>query len=68
MQKQVDKSVFIIYNNLAVTKYFVEIWSSMHKILKMSIGTKDTKGLIKYLGKTCELQCTNKWTINCFAD
>jgi hypothetical protein len=25
MQKQEDKSVFLIYSNLAVTKYFVEI-------------------------------------------
>jgi hypothetical protein len=68
MQKQEDKSVFLIYSNLAVTKYFVEIWKYMHNILEMSIGTKDTKWLVKYLWDTCESQCVNKWTINCFAD
>jgi hypothetical protein len=40
----------------------------MHHILEISIGTKDTKWLIKYLWDTCESQCTSKWTINCFAD
>jgi pectin methylesterase-like acyl-CoA thioesterase len=43
MQKQEDKSIFLIYGNLDVTKYFVEIGKYMHHILEISIGTKDTK-------------------------
>jgi hypothetical protein len=57
----------MIYGNLSVTKYFVEIWSLIHKILEKSIGTKDTKWLVKYLWNACELQCSNKWITNCYA-
>ena len=67
MQKQEDKSLFMIYSNMSVTQYFVEIGSLMHNILEISIWTKDTKWLVKYLWDTCEAQCVSKWTSNCFA-
>lgn len=66
-QKSADKELFLIYSNMWVTRYFVEIWAKIHAIIDDSIGTKDSKGLVKYLWETCELQCTNKWTSNCFA-
>ncbi|HKL43686.1 MAG TPA: hypothetical protein VJ892_00210 [Candidatus Absconditabacterales bacterium] len=66
-QKQEDKGVFMIYSNLSVTRYFVEIGDFIHEIVEKDIGTKDDKGLIKYLGNACELQCSNKGNTNCFA-
>jgi hypothetical protein len=67
VEKTADKELFLIYSNMWVTRYFVEIWAKIHAIIDDSIGTKDSKGLVKYLWETCELQCTNKWTSNCFA-
>ena len=67
MQKQEDKNLFMIYGNLSITSYFIEIWSFMHTILENSIWTKDSKWLVKYLWDTCTAQCANKWTTNCFA-
>jgi hypothetical protein len=66
-EKAEDKQLFLIYSNMSLTRYFVEIWSKIHGIIDGSIWTKDSDWLVKYLGKTCELQCTNKWTSNCFA-
>lgn len=66
-QKSADKELFLIYSNMWVTRYFVEIWAKIHAIIDDSIGTKDSQGLVKYLWETCELQCTNKWTSNCFS-
>lgn len=67
MQKKEDKKVFMIYSNLAITRYFVEIWLLIHDILESSIWTKDSKWLIKYLWESCEAQCSNKGTRNCYA-
>ncbi len=66
-QKQEDKWVFMIYSNLEITRYFVEIWSFIHDILEEDIGDKDSRSLIKYLWNACELQCSNKWNTNCYA-
>lgn len=66
-QKQEDKWVFMIYSNLWVTRYFVEIWALIHDIVEKDIGTKDSKWLIKYLWNACEAQCLNKWNTNCYA-
>lgn len=66
-QKQEDKELFMIYSNLSITKYFVEIWAYIHNILEKYIWNKDSKWLIKYLWKVCESQCSNKWISNCYA-
>ena len=67
IQKQEDKKVFLIYSNLEITRYFVEIGSLIHSIVENEIGTKDSKWLIKSLWEACEYQCSNKGTSNCYA-
>lgn len=66
-EKQEDKQIVMFYNNLPSTQYFLQIWSLIHQTIEDTIGTKDSDGLIKYLWETCELQCTNKWNVNCYA-
>ncbi len=66
-QKQEDKWVFMIYSNISVTRYFVEIGKWIHDIIEKDIGTKDSRWLVKYLWDACESQCSNKGNANCYA-
>lgn len=66
-QKEEQKSILSLYQNVSTTSYFVQIWAYMHHTIEEYIWNKDTDGLVKNLGKICELQCTNKWTANCYA-
>lgn len=68
IQKQEDKNIFLIYSNLWLTRYFKEIWDTIHQIVEWQIWSKDSKWLVKYLWDICEKQCSNKWTSNCYAN
>lgn len=65
-EKYSDKRISLFYNNLDTTRYFKEILVLIQNIIDISIGSKDNDGLVKYLWKVCELQCTNKGVENCY--
>lgn len=67
-QKQEDKWVFMIYSNISVTRYFVDIGKWIHNIIDEDIWTKDSKWwLVNSLWESCESQCSNKGNENCYA-
>ena len=65
-QKTDDKLKFILYSNVSITSYFFEIGRLIQIIVDEYIWTKDSSGLIKNLGKVCELQCENKGISFCY--
>lgn len=66
LDKYLDKQIALVSTNRD-THYFREIWEIIHKIIEEGIWEKDGDWLVKNLWEACVYQCTNKWTLKCYA-